>query len=270
MFIRYISLMGILSAAVGLLAQTPVASKSKGPASPGYLHGPIPQNPTSLGPGFLGHDIRAVIANFEKSAPGPKSEFETTEQYEARLATSKHNQQQYVFVNDPIVDAYYVGDELNDPGEFVYNADGHRFFRTIKMYHLQGVIDGVFVLRSNTTATGQYVATNAFGVRKVVTRFVKNVYELRVTDGYFVVGDRDWSINIAVPMQVTEAISLKNHLRLAFVCTISGSEVKREDQTIEATASDPREVQLHEIGLPVRIDKLWVFDSRTGGIIWRD
>jgi len=109
-----------------------------------YLRGPfIQKSPTSLGPGFLGHDIRAVVAMLERSLPEfvPKSEFETSEHYDARLNSLKPAQEQFVFVDDPGVNAR-PADDYNDAGIFTYDADQEAFSRTIKL----SPYDGAFAL----------------------------------------------------------------------------------------------------------------------------
>ncbi len=253
------------------------AQQAKRADSTGYLRGPfVLKSPASLGPGFLGHDIRSVIAALEKASPGPKSEFETTEHYETRVASFMGAQQQYVFVNDPVADAHPV-DDYNNAGAFVYDADGQAVTRTIK---LSSYGSGRFVLRSSTTAAGQYVGSNAFGVHTLVHRYIKNVYGISIRDRGDLIEtenicanvpdchmDGDWFIRIRVPMEPTEAMALKDSLRIALVCTVSGSEITRDDQLTEATVSEPREIQWHDRALPVRLDKLWVFERRTGRIL---
>jgi hypothetical protein len=255
----------LTSTAYLMLPAIATAQTNSSTRSTGYLPGPfVLKNPTSLGPGFLGHDIRTVVTLLERSSPGSKSEFETTADFEARTNSTNPTQKQYVFVNDPAVDSHPV-DRYNDGGLFTYDADQQSFSRTIKMFY----VGGLFVLRSNISAKGQFVAMNAFGVRKVVNRFEKNVYELRVTQQSDVIEAENsyWYVRIRVPVKVEDAIAVKSYLKIALVCTVTESEVEHEDQIIEATIAEPREIQWHEKRLPVRIDKLWVFDSRTGHIL---
>jgi hypothetical protein len=253
----------LIGATAFALAQT-----NGGPAATGYLHGPfVLKNPTSLGPGFLGHDIKAVVASIERSSPGAKSEFETTAQYEAREASFKARlQQEYVFVNDPSVDGHPT-DDFDDIGIFTYDADAKLMLRKITMF---GSSMGTVLLRSSTTAAGQYIGTNAFGVRKIISRYNKIVYSLVVkrrggpiaTDSY-----DNWSIAIEIPMEMPEAIALKSRLRVAFVCTVSGQEIEHDDQITKPTVTEPMEIHWHIRSLPVEINTVWVFDVRTGHIL---
>ena len=128
--------------------------------------------------------------------------------------------------------------------------------------------EGRFAVRSNIVAAGQYVATNALGARVVVNRFEKTVYELEIEERspFFDEHDNSIFINLKVPMAVREAISAKVYLRLALVCTITKLEVRHEDLIVKATIESPEEVHWHERILPVKIDRIIVFDSRTGRI----
>ena len=235
--------------------------------SVGYLHGPFVQHSeTSLGPGFLGHDVKEVVSNIERASKNSKSEFETTEQFESRIAAIAP-QKQFIFVNDPATDAHSV-DEHSDAGVFLYNADVQSFSRTIKMFYFQGE----FALRSITTPAGQYVGTNAFGVRIVVNRFDRTVYALEVEErsSFFERGgDYDTSsfIHLVAPVPREAAVSAKSHLRIAFLCRLAEMEIRHEDQVSSATVDNPTEVHWHERKIPVSLNKIIVFDDRTGNIL---
>jgi|ERR1022692_210844 hypothetical protein len=245
-----------------------LAQTNGGTAATGYLHGPfVLKNPTSLGPSFLGHDIRAVVASIEKSSPGEKSEFETTTQYEARKSSFRATQlHKYVFVNDPSVDGHPT-DDFNDIGVFMYDADAKLMRRKITMF---GSSVGTILLKSITTAAGQYVGTNAFGVHKIINRYNKIVYSLVVkySGGPIATDSSDnWLIAIEIPMETSEAITLKSRLRIAFVCTVFGQEIEHDDSITNPTVSEPREIHWHVRSLPVEINAVLVFDIRTGHIL---
>jgi hypothetical protein len=245
------------------------AQSTKIPPKPlaGYLHGPFMQrNETSLGPGFLGHDVKEVVSNIDKASMRSKSEFETTEQFESRIAAIAPPKQ-YIFVNDPATDAHPI-DKYSDAGAFVYNADVQSFSRTITMFYVQGV----FALRSITTPTGQYVGTNSFGVRVVVNRFDRTVYELQIDEpsSFFEKGgdyDTSYFIHLVAPVPREAAMSVKSHLRIAILCTLTKMEIQHEDPVSSATVDKPTEVHWHEKIIPVGINKVIVFDDRAGNIL---
>ena len=90
-----------------------------GTASQGrrYLSGPFEITADRLGPNFWGHDLEAIIDSLEKSdANKPKSEFETTAQYEARQKASRSDGRRFVFV---------FQEGLGQP-EFKYDADSQK------------------------------------------------------------------------------------------------------------------------------------------------
>ena len=203
----------------------------------------------SVGPGFLGQDTRTAVAALARSSPGPKSEFETTAQYETRMASFMARRQQYVFVNDPRVDALR-DDSDSDFERFKYNADKQMLTRTVILS--TGTEGAPFELKVDMTPTGQYVATNAFGVRKLVHRFEKNVYELCVTEKPEIfdgaLGGSEWLVRIKLPMKATEAMVLRDNLRIALVCTVSEPNIKQDGWRTEATITEPSEVHVHTKG----------------------
>jgi hypothetical protein len=263
-----ITLLASLLPSICVVAQPTAATKGKAPTriTSAYLRGPFVQaDPTSLGPGFLGHDIKAVVASLSKSVP-EKSEFETTEQFADRLA-SVQIQKQYIFVNDPATDAHPI-DDYSSAGAFEYDADVQAFKRTVTMFYF----DGRFAVRTIRMAAGQFVASNAFGVRTTVSRFEKTVYELQIKESspFFEKGGPNETlvlINLTVPMEVATAAAAKSHLRLALLCTLTSMEVQRDDSVDDATIDHPVELHWHERILPVRIDRIFVFDNRTGRIL---
>jgi len=80
--------------------------------------------------------------------------------------------------------------------------------------------------------------------------------------------DQGWFATIELPVGASEAVALKNNLRIALMCTIAGPEnFILEDFSTEATLSKPVEIHWRVRRLPVIIDRLLVFDKRSGRIL---
>lgn len=252
----------------GSSAQSP-KRRTKAPAV-GYLQGPFMQeSATSFGPGFRGNDIKGVISIFKRTLPGPKSEFETTAGYAARIASFKASQPKFIFVLDPGLNPI----SSDDFGKLEYDADRQLMSRTITLSpgHTLG-------FRSDNSAIGQYIASNAFGVHSVVRRYKIDEFGLVVKEKSDLIQADDlcsscedefttWSMKIAFPIAVADAAALKDDLRIAFVCTVVGPRLETDNGTISPTITEPQEIQYRKTRLPVRIDGLFVFDSRTGDFV---
>jgi hypothetical protein len=119
-------------------------------------------------------NIVAVFHEVQASGlAGARGEFETTAQYEARLAAWKRKgaARKYVFLveNNGQLDSFTYTLE--------YNAD------TESMHLIVGEYDTDTVqLRTIRTVLGTYVGVNAFGVKKLITRMMEETYHLKLSE----------------------------------------------------------------------------------------
>jgi hypothetical protein len=216
----------------------------------------------------LGHDIRAVIRRIEESPLAkPKSEFETTAQYTARISAFRDKDFQYVFV---------MG---SDDEQFEYNADERMLTSSWvtfgeRMPEVEGLPgQNVLLIRQDVTGTTHYVGVNAFGVQKNVTVRSVDEYNLILVDrnGIFK-QDPTYGYDeapIRLPMNADQARDLKPNLRIAIVCTVTSPRVYETWEEDKATLTIPLETYTHTRFIAIRPDQVWVFDSRTGRIVSR-
>jgi hypothetical protein len=120
-------------------------------------------------------NVIAVFREVQASGlAGAKGEFESTAQYEARLASwkSKGATKKYVFV---IENNGQTDDFANYT--FKYDADAEAMHLTVGSKYDDS---DSLQLRSIRTVLGTYVGVNAFGVKKLITREAEETYYLKV------------------------------------------------------------------------------------------
>jgi TonB family protein len=240
---------------------------------PKYLTGPVPRPEGNLGSEFLGHDIRAVVARLRSSPLSrPKSEFETTDQYAARMSAFRPSDWQYVFVLNP------TANEFNGKVGFSYDADGKTLTGTVELSSLMTALvddppykDG-FALRDDLRSAGQYVGSNAFGVKRVVTKLESTQYAIVVADNTGVFKRREYAFEeliatVQLSASAIEAMALKANLGIALVCAVSPPRILETDHSAGATVTSPTELKQHTILVPVIPNELWLFDRRGGRVV---
>lgn len=248
-----------------------------GPAVAHYITGPVPLDRTVLGPHFLGHDIRAVVRRIEESPLSkPKSEFETTAQYAARMSAFRDKDFQCVFIIPNKTDAYGTSQQ------FSYDADGQTLTSSVSfaLMRIPEVASlpghhGFLMIRADQKREEHYVGVNAFGVRRNVTRSYDDTYELILADTNGIFGPSGEGAYeaseapIRLPMGADQARDLKPNLQIAIVCTVTSPRVYEDFETENATVTSPSEDHTRARFIAIRPDQVWVFDRRTGRIVLR-
>lgn len=216
---------------------------------------------------MVGDNIVALFRAVQASgSAGAKSEFESTAQYEARLASWKGGTKKYVFVLDKEeqspLDAYYT---------FEYDADAEEMHLTVGSNYLAG---DTIQLRSIRTVIGTYVGTNAFGVKKTITRIVEYSYYVNLSSSspFKLFSKDEYGISFepakfAWTMDPVAARASKAALRIAVVGAVPSPEATEETRLTEPTTSRPREVLVYSRTLPFSLEELRVLNSRTGATV---
>jgi TonB family protein len=236
-------------------AQTASGAKKNGAAAPVA---------TPTRPAFS-DDITAVFRAVKASGlAGPKSEFESTAQYETRLASWKGGTKKYVFVVEKNEESVMNG------YKFEYDADSQEMRLTVGSEYL---VSDTIQMRSDRTALGTYVGSNAYGVKRTITRMVEYTYfvslyysspfELFSKDQYDILKPAQFNWR----MDPTAARATKESLRIAFVGTIPSPEATEETSLTEPTISRPRQILVYSRTLPFSLEELRVLNSRTGATV---
>ncbi|MBZ5635559.1 MAG: hypothetical protein LAO55_20735 [Acidobacteriia bacterium] len=266
-----------------VFAQTPPPKPTPKQAPPqsAYLTKPLSLSVDILGPSFKGHDIVAIIADLKRSPLGvPKSEFETTRQYEQRIESLLASKsRQYVFAQVEFTEAIYDADEkimnvsVTAPVVFgLFDSDIHMVNdptgdSTYFSSHLE--------LRSLRRSTTQYVATNGFGVKINVTHFTSDEFGVVIDKSDTLFADIEPCCDhfgtrkavLSLDMDVSNAKALKPFLQVALVCTLVNPTVYEGTDGRSPTISSPIETTIKQQYLLVHPDELWLYDLRTGHVL---
>lgn len=226
----------------------------------------------SIGPKFTGHDIKGEVAAVKRSpASQPKSEFESTDQYQARVAAYK----------GPEKMAFRLFNEVDGEANVEANYDADSQVLTIDIKPLTYSIDGHdasvdgFLLKRDSLGTQKYVGSNAFGVKKMITRqdyaeygallsaddpvFVKDAFE---SFGHPIARFR-------IQMKPMEAAIIKTALRAVLVCTVADPKVFHDTTSDEPTISHPYETNTLRQFMPVTTRELILYNDITGQVVAR-
>src|SRR5262249_48563889 len=146
------------------------------PTQSAFLTKPLNLSEESVGPNFKGHDIVGIVAELRRSPLAvPKSEFETTKDYEQRVKSLLASRdRQYAFVlNEYSVQSAYNADEkvmnVSITAPFVFSLFDSRSHDPNDPTGNSTYFSSHLELRSVLRSTSQYVATNGFGVKVNVT-----------------------------------------------------------------------------------------------------
>jgi hypothetical protein len=264
------------------VAQIPSkATPKQAPLQTAYLTNPVSLSLETVGPSFKGHDVVAIVAELKRSPLGaPKSEFETTPEYEQRMQSLLGSRsRQYVFVLDqfsatPSYDADKMVMNVKVTAPFVtglFDSEMHIVNNPTEdsMYLSSGL-----ELRSTLRSTTHYIATNGFGVKVTVTRSTFDEFGVVISKDDALFGDIEPCCDrigtresvLAVDMDIPTAKAVKQYLRVALVCTLVNPTIYEGTDEYSATISDPRETRIKQQYLLVHPDELWVYDRRSGHI----
>jgi len=257
---------GLLLFAVGAFAQTTGTTQRKAATK---IATPTQRQP-SLG-GFTAQDIEGVIQRLILSALKPKSEFETKEQYQKRLALANDSGQLLFILPDDLI-----------PSIFTYNAEDQMMKVDLdphisehKVYKVEPPFDNFnpasespqlhkvyeLDLKKRTIKSGKYIGSNAFGVKTVISYREYVSFGLTLDERGLLPTNYSWQI------ASTEAQQAKTFLRVALLCVQSVPSIYRDVYYHDPTISDRFEIGGEKYYLPVSIQQMWVFDSRSGKII---
>jgi hypothetical protein len=235
----------------------------------------------TLGPRFAGANIESIVKRVKALASAqPKSEFETTAQYQKRI---QGDGEELAFV----IPTYSDDQPVHGLGSwFQYDADAAAM--TMQVVHGSEATmsdDGwvqSFDLTSQSSYGRDYIGMNGFGATTTVTPKKETIYGLswvltiKPGGGFEAVqykevaeimkGDILGTTKITIPMTPTEARVMKPFLKMAIFAQNRPHIFKTKDYH-GATLDYPYEVETTGYYLDVTVEHLVVFDSRTGKIL---
>lgn len=236
---------------------------------PAYAKAPFDMGVDKLPPNYTGHDIAAIYAKVEKAVP-PKDEFESSQQYNARLKS---------LVMDEI---YAVKIEETGIVSLAYDADSQTMKATIKVRPVAfyenpnspSLITGI-TTKKGREAVSSYIGQNNYGATRNVTKSVGedfNVAIEKVPDS--LVEDRPLSalmptdLKLAFPLAPEKAREVKTKLGVLIVCKLkSPFRVYPDFNVTKPTFSDPTDsLRMHK-SLYVELKGIWIFNTESGDVI---
>jgi hypothetical protein len=206
----------------------------------------------NITPNFMGDDIET----FFQSSAAPKSEFETTAQYEARRNAARMTGRPLTLLLD---DAR--------AGTFTYDADTGMMTATIPTSKVFFILEQdrpthtVIKVHKVDRQKDEYVGQNAYGAGRRIER-------LR-SDLYGVVINQSFNATLVFPLDSTTARETKPYLHLGFACMVSSETPLKNLTSHDPTVTDPYDIAILEHYVPVTISEFFVFDARTGVALLR-
>jgi hypothetical protein len=269
--VAFVISLTIISPAMSFAAPTP--KKVAASVARTYSQSPFTGTVTR---GFLGNDPRAVYRAIEKTRLKGKSEFETTAQYDQRLAQ---------YADKPLYGPLrisstfaFVFPSRETPGNLEnmyplnlttsYKADTTTMTATVWFEQL-GTPDyrGRSILWNEmTVTTGSYEGSNAFGATRHIEKTTSTITSLAFNlASPFYFWRKDLEISFVVPAE--KAKLLKNNLRVLFVAKLVSPYVIETQEYTGPTFDDPYAASDVYHYFQCDISAIWLFDSSTGEVV---
>lgn len=214
----------------------------------------------SLPPHFTGNDFRSL---YQRLSIAPKGEFETTDEYQARLSAVPRAT--YAF-RVPKVKISYAADEQLLNVEF-YTDFFHSGWEL-------AYSESMLVVAVSETETGHYVGSNAFGATRLVKKVTSREWGIRLRSKEFS------SIDLKIPMPTARARVAKSRVAVVAVCEVGPESVPArmtgeqfEDMHAatgfnisSATIDAPTDLKSYFYVIEARVLGLWAYDTETGEV----
>jgi hypothetical protein len=245
-----------------------------------YSTEPIDFNTDKFPPKYLGHDIAKLSSKLENAFTTKKSEYETTEQYNSRIA----EQRKKPLIGSIGIDDYFVlvltskdkslKHEISGFSDYFpqsirseYDADNKKLNIDIiknACFYKGDILTSAYCLTTyyGVFASEFYTAGNAMGATIQVEKYSQTAYSLLLDNSHFAE-----EYTIINDVDVATAIKLKDELALAVVFKVKDPYVKKGWFYTQPTLKEPRESQTaytSVAGIPVAF---WYFNFNTGKII---
>ena len=135
---------------------------------------------------------------------------------------------------------------------------------------MEYLVSETIQVQSVSTVLGTYVGSNAFGVKKIITRMVEHAYHVDLDSSSPFTLFSTGQFNRVEPAKFTwtmdpiVARANKEFLRIALVGSVPSPAVTEDTSLIEPTIDRPRQILVYSRNLPFSLEELRVLNSRTG------
>lgn len=223
--------------------------KDNAPRKPLYDSKPFNISQARLPASYNGHNPIDVSNKVRKLLLG-KNEFETTDQYEARIDKAKESLGLYGFLSLNDVDA----------GEYEkvsYDADTQEWTAKIAGVYIESVVSITIM----SGEKGSYIGQNAFGAKTRVSKREATRCMVKFIE------DIDGLSNIILkfPMAMDEAKRIKGSVKILYI----GSPIKstRDTSYWEPDINYPYSTKAEILFLDMRLKEIWLYNYKTGEIL---
>ena len=277
--------LGILLFLTGLAVpeygQGRIAQKPEGSVS-----ATVPLDPamTHLAPQYQGVDPRVIYNELERRSKLIKGEFETTAEFNARMARVQAAPLIGTVMKDSTIPFTLAnGETMLDKVTTRYDADNGVLAVSIEM---SAPIIGVEMdtdkrslpLKYDFEASSSYVGQNAFGARVIIKKTFANIFELLI-DNY-----RDYervrpdspvtfhhTITAKLEMTPAEAMGAKPTLKVLALVTLRDPYILEGYISHKPTVSEPRDTFAVYKYLVAELREFWIYDYASGRVYakWR-
>jgi hypothetical protein len=254
---------------------------------------PFDVNAEKLPPNYGGADIAKLFSIYARKAPLKKGEFETTHEYEEKVASAVTNSV-YAFRLGNDNDMFSPDASTIHP----YDADTQRLQIDLSTTHLNeyhvGDDRAAFIIKTVSQDSGAYVGSNVFGASRLVKSYSVSQYGIALVNqsefGFSRYSDTDndsplsserrLHIQIVVPPE--RARKLKNNIGILILCkpTLYKSDITKEfkngndlifeDFSYEgATIYSPISVIYYKSFINVDVLAIWVYEITTGNVLYK-
>lgn len=251
---------------------------------------PFDSTVDKLPPNYKGTDIIKLYSSLVKKAPLKKEEFETTADYEKKIAAAVPADI-YAFKIDE-------GSGLRGLRIKPYNADSQQFQITLETEWLsKHTIEDYrasFIVKTIDKGSRSYIGANAFGATREVTDFSANQYGIVLVNqqdfGSSSYDDNKYNIktpltsvrtvNISISVPSDRARMLKDNIGVLLLCKpalYSSNErvsLKRGNDLLfekfdssQATIDSPTSHLYERKYINVEVLAIWIYDIRTGEVL---
>jgi TonB family protein len=262
---RRLLVLGMIAMAMGLMAQN---NEKHSAPSPRFSVLPFDQSVASLKPFYLGNNVTAL---YEALAPRErlltKSEFETSSAFDERINA---------FANSSILGSLRPNDvfAFEIKPTVSYDADSRKLRIVLgNDDSIYGSSDAEICLWSSSSKQGSsYIASNAFGVRKVIKRVYTIEYNTIFNrPGWFVdaytrnrYGEK---AGFLVEADSPTARRLSASLRILLIGSLVAPFISHQTSGGEPTLDDPIDRTITTRNLHISLDAIWLIDAVSGEVV---
>lgn len=285
----------VLSAFLCVVEASSVGQAQVAGPSPVYAQKVPDDASTTVGPGYSGLDPAMIVSALEATGiTEPKSEYETSADYQKRRATLPTHGDlnglppdgRLAFVlNGP---AARGGSTLGGV-ELGYDAD--RQLMSVKIDIAKSdfgpnAIFPAFSFQSTVLHSSQYTGENAFGATADVTSLVIGGFGITAENGTWLTPLGELSARasypqsgslaliehtgVTLPLQMPPLVAkdVSDHLRVLLICSLTSPWLRQTTWVSSgATIQDPSEASITTKFIHVSPEAVWIFDERNGNII---